>query len=106
MLTNWITAARANTEPSVWEAYPSAATLPEEPTTPSAVNTPAFVDEDEGHAGEPEEFVDPIVSKESWSKLFTKPSAPRCEGHDEPCKMMKTKKTGFNCGRDFWMCTR
>lgn len=49
--------------------------------------------------------VDPVASMESWSRLFTKPVAPRCE-HDEPCKMMKTKKTGFNCGRDFYMCTR
>jgi AP endonuclease-2 len=48
---------------------------------------------------------DPIASKESWSRLFTKPVGPRCE-HDEPCKIMKTKKPGFNCGREFWMCTR
>lgn len=53
-----------------------------------------------------QDVVDPTVSKESWSKLFTKPCAPRCESHDEPCKMMKTKKTGFNCGREFWMCAR
>ncbi|KAL8818785.1 MAG: hypothetical protein Q9223_002664, partial [Gallowayella weberi] len=49
---------------------------------------------------------DPIESKESWSKLFTKPAAPRCEGHDEPCKTMLTKKSGMNCGRSFWMCAR
>jgi len=53
----------------------------------------------------PENIHDPIVSKESWSRLFTKPAAPRCE-HEEPCKTMKTKKTGFNCGREFWMCAR
>lgn len=52
-----------------------------------------------------EAFIDPVASMESWSKLFTKPVAPRCE-HEEPCKMMKTKKTGFNCGRDFFMCAR
>ena len=51
------------------------------------------------------EVFDPIVSKDSWSKLFTKPVAPRCD-HGEPCKIMKTKKTGFNCGREFWMCQR
>lgn len=50
-------------------------------------------------------IIDPIVSKESWSKLFSKPVGPRCE-HDEPCKTMKTKKPGFNCGREFWMCQR
>ena len=51
-------------------------------------------------------FHDPIVSKESWSKLFTKPAAPRCEGHDEPCITLLTKKSGINCGRSFWMCPR
>lgn len=51
------------------------------------------------------EIFDPIVSKDSWSKLFTKPVAPRCD-HGEPCKIMKTKKVGFNCGREFWMCQR
>jgi len=53
----------------------------------------------------PTDIHDPIVSKESWSRLFTKPAAPRCE-HEEPCKTMKTRKTGFNCGREFWMCAR
>ncbi|KAJ9641544.1 Class II abasic (AP) endonuclease [Coniosporium tulheliwenetii] len=50
--------------------------------------------------------IDPIVSKESWNKLFTKPSPPRCEGHGEPCLRMVTKKAGFNCGRAFWICAR
>ena len=49
---------------------------------------------------------DPIVSKESWSKLFAKPAPPRCEGHDEPCITLLTKKSGMNCGRSFWMCRR
>ena len=49
---------------------------------------------------------DPIESKESWSRLFTKPAAPRCEGHDEPCITLLTKKSGMNCGRSFWMCPR
>ena len=49
---------------------------------------------------------DPIESKESWSKLFSKPAAPRCEGHQEPCVSMLTKKSGMNCGRSFWMCSR
>jgi len=46
---------------------------------------------------------DPIVSKESWSKLLRKPAAPLCE-HGEPCKSMLTKKKGENQGRSFWMC--
>lgn len=50
--------------------------------------------------------IDPIVSKESWSKLFTKKPPPRCEGHDEPCMTLVTKKPGINQGRSFWMCSR
>lgn len=49
---------------------------------------------------------DPIVSKESWQTLFRKKAAPLCEGHEEPCKSMLTKKKGENQGRSFWMCTR
>ncbi|KAH7057336.1 Endonuclease/exonuclease/phosphatase [Macrophomina phaseolina] len=51
-------------------------------------------------------FIDPIVSKESWDKLFTKPSPPRCEDHNEPCITLTTKKPGVNCGRAFWICPR
>ncbi|KAL9587214.1 MAG: hypothetical protein Q9212_000373 [Teloschistes hypoglaucus] len=49
-------------------------------------------------AQDAETIHDPVQSKESWSKLFTKPAAPRCEGHEEPCKTMLTKKSGMNCG--------
>lgn len=49
---------------------------------------------------------DPLESKESWSKLFTKPAAPRCDGHNEPCISLLTKKSGMNFGRSFWMCPR
>ncbi|KAL9127074.1 MAG: hypothetical protein Q9217_003976 [Psora testacea] len=49
---------------------------------------------------------DPVEIKESWSKLFTKPLEPRCEGHDEPCICLLTKKPGMNLGRSFWMCPR
>ena len=54
----------------------------------------------------PEKLHDPFESKESWSKLFAKPIAPRCEGHDEPCITLLTKKPGMNLGRSFWMCPR
>ena len=54
----------------------------------------------------PEKLHDPIESKESWSKLFAKPIAPRCEGHNEPCITLLTKKPGMNLGRSFWMCPR
>ena len=49
---------------------------------------------------------DPIVSKEDWSKLFTKKPAPRCESHQEPCVSLTTKKPGMNRGRAFWICPR
>ena len=56
---------------------------------------------------QPQEYVhDPVESKKSWSKIFTKPAAPRCEGHGEPCISLLTKKPGMNLGRSFWMCPR
>ncbi|KAH7386153.1 DNA lyase-like protein [Cadophora sp. MPI-SDFR-AT-0126] len=49
--------------------------------------------------------IDPIVSKESWSKLLGKRVVPRCD-HNEPCISLVTKKPGPNCGRSFYMCPR
>lgn len=49
---------------------------------------------------------DEVESKKSWCKLFTKPAAPMCESHSEPCISFQTKKSGMNCGRSFWMCPR
>ncbi|KAF3482313.1 ap endonuclease [Arthroderma uncinatum] len=43
---------------------------------------------------------------ESWSKVFTKKPVPKCEGHDEDCISLVTKKPGINCGRSFWICPR
>ncbi|QKX63920.1 uncharacterized protein TRUGW13939_11092 [Talaromyces rugulosus] len=71
------------------------------PTKPSPSPSPA-----KAPAPKEETIIDPIVSKESWSKLFTKKAAPKCEDHEEPCMMMTTKKAGVNCGRSFWMCSR
>ena len=51
------------------------------------------------------DIIDPIVSKESWSKLLGKRIAPRCE-HNEPCISLVTKKPGINCGRSFYICPR
>ncbi|KAK3904985.1 Endonuclease/exonuclease/phosphatase [Staphylotrichum tortipilum] len=48
---------------------------------------------------------DPIVAKESWSKLLGKRVVPRCE-HGEDCQILVTKKPGINCGRSFFMCAR
>ncbi|PWY79412.1 DNA lyase Apn2 [Aspergillus sclerotioniger CBS 115572] len=55
---------------------------------------------------EDDTIIDPIVSKEDWSKLFTKKRAPKCEGHQEYCISLTTKKPGVNCGRSFWICPR
>ncbi|KAF7960535.1 hypothetical protein EAE96_000215 [Botrytis aclada] len=51
------------------------------------------------------EVHDPIVAKESWSKLLTKRVPPKCE-HKEPCISHITKKQGINRGRSFYMCPR
>ena len=52
-----------------------------------------------------QDVIDPIVAKESWSKLLSKRVVPRCE-HNEPCVSYLTKKPGINCGRSFYMCPR
>ena len=54
----------------------------------------------------PAELHDSFESKVSWSRLFTKPQPPRCQGHDEPCVSMTSKRKGGNQGRSFWMCRR
>lgn len=53
-----------------------------------------------------ETVVDPIDSKECWSRLFSKRPVPKCVGHQEPCVKLTTKKNGINCGRAFWICPR
>jgi AP endonuclease-2 len=52
-----------------------------------------------------EDVIDPIVAKESWSRILSKRIVPRCE-HNEPCVSYLTKKPGINCGRSFYMCPR
>lgn len=78
------------------------------PTTPKAKPSPSPLLRSPSmrSEGTDADFIDPIVSKESWTKLFTKKPAPRCEGHDEPCITFTTKKNGVNCGRQFWICPR
>lgn len=78
------------------------------PTTPKAKPSPSPLLRSPSmrSEGTDADFIDPIVSKESWTKLFTKKPAPRCEGHDEPCITLTTKKNGVNCGRQFWICPR
>lgn len=55
---------------------------------------------------ETDNVIDPIVSKEDWSKLFTKKPVPLCDSHQEPCISLTTKKPGMNRGRAFWICPR
>lgn len=85
------------------KSIPPVSSSPQKPSQPSQVSTT-----DNGATTEStdETVIDPIVSKESWSKLFTKKATPRCEEHQEPCIMLTTKKPGINCGRSFWMCSR
>lgn len=54
---------------------------------------------------EPEPFIDPEASRQSWSKLFTKKRPPLCE-HGEECTPYTVKKAGPNCGRQFFLCSR
>ncbi|MCJ1370132.1 Class II abasic (AP) endonuclease [Loxospora ochrophaea] len=78
-------------------------------TPKSTSNSPNFTRHLSNRAQPSEEdsdVHDPIESKESWSKLFAKPAAPRCESHNEPCITLLTKKPGVNCGRSFWICAR
>ena len=74
----------------------------EKPTSEPAIQAELSFDREGGN----NTIIDPIVSKESWSKLFTKKAAPRCEDHDEPCITLVTKKPGINRGRSFWICSR
>lgn len=67
-------------------------------TSPKALFKDATKNQDDVH--------DPIETKESWSKIFTRPANPRCEGHNEPCISLLTKKSGLNYGRSFWICPR
>ncbi|TVY60711.1 DNA-(apurinic or apyrimidinic site) lyase [Lachnellula suecica] len=81
---------------------PSPSPAPSEANTEtSASMTPSK----EAISAEQKEFIDPIVAKESWSKLLGKRVVPRCE-HNEPCISHVTKKKGENCGRSFFMCPR
>ncbi|KAF2241305.1 DNase I-like protein [Trematosphaeria pertusa] len=97
---------QANTNPESSSQTParkrSADTGPVEPSAADVTDAPPQAPPQP--ATEP--FVDPQASKESWVKLFSKKPPPRCEGHDEPCISLITKKPGVNCGRQFWICPR
>ncbi|KAK0335447.1 Class II abasic (AP) endonuclease [Friedmanniomyces endolithicus] len=92
------TATTADQHPLPTTAPPSAPASP----TPSTLS--AFTD------ASPSSFTAHAASisatQKTWSTLFSRPIAPLCEGHSEPCKTMQTKKKGSNQGRSFWMCAR
>lgn len=69
-------------------------------------HTPAKERDDKEPGTRNRATVDPEESQVSWSKLFSRPPVPRCEGHNEPCVCLLTKKPGVNLGRSFWMCAR
>ncbi|KXS97245.1 hypothetical protein AC578_26 [Pseudocercospora eumusae] len=82
----------------------------EHPQTPSASQSTADTAQDEAPDPSPRQFASKLASAEKsqhqWGALFSRPVAPICEGHNEPCKTMQTKKKGSNQGRSFWMCAR
>jgi AP endonuclease-2 len=43
---------------------------------------------------------------QTWKTIFSKPNAPRCYVHNEPCRQYISKKPGVNQGRRFWVCSR
>jgi AP endonuclease-2 len=49
---------------------------------------------------------DDFATRVEWTKLFSRRDPPRCEGHNEPCICLETKKKGINCGRKFYICSR
>jgi AP endonuclease-2 len=53
-----------------------------------------------------ERVQDDFATRVEWTKLFSKRDTPRCEGHNEPCICLETKKKGINCGRKFYICPR
>jgi AP endonuclease-2 len=77
----------------------------DEHTPPADPNSPI-----ESASPSPSDVSNQLAANEqiqrSWNTLFTKPASPLCEGHNEPCKTMQTKKKGSNQGRSFWMCAR
>ena len=112
------TASAAKPEPSLPDAAavalnkaPPLASIPERPATPKqdgALRVQGVFDSPLSNTDEAEEqdtVHDPVESKESWAKLFTKPSAPLC-AHGEPCKIMMSKKPGVNFKRWFYMCQK
>nr|OQO29644.1 hypothetical protein B0A51_02252 [Rachicladosporium sp. CCFEE 5018] len=75
-------------------------------TADTASPAPAMSQRSPAREASPTNFEARAATHHSWNSLFSKPAAPLCESHDEPCKSMQTKKKGSNQGRSFWMCAR
>jgi AP endonuclease-2 len=92
----------------------------EDPSDPSATRNPSTPPSKSRESATPASavsFTSPTASlsnfearsatSASWSALLnSRPTAPKCEDHTEPCKTMQTKKKGSNQGRSFFMCAR
>jgi len=79
------------------------------PSTPSLkpVATPTSVNTNPSPTNSLSNFEARSATSATWSALLnSRPTAPKCEDHGEPCKTMQTKKKGSNQGRSFWMCAR
>ncbi|GAA5922359.1 hypothetical protein JCM1841_003082 [Sporobolomyces salmonicolor] len=42
----------------------------------------------------------------AWSAMLAPKSAPLCDGHNEPSKLLTVNKPGINKGRRFYLCAR
>jgi AP endonuclease 2 len=84
---------------------PALGPTPADSKDPSVENSESVTPGKEVKPAEPKDVVDPIVAKETWSKLLGKRVVPKCE-HGELCVSYVTKKAGMNCGRSFYMCPR
>jgi len=79
------------------------------PSTPSQrpSATPTSVNTNPSPTNSVTNFEARSATSATWSALLnSRPTAPKCEDHGEPCKTMQTKKKGSNQGRSFWMCAR
>ncbi|KAH8884270.1 putative DNA lyase apn2 protein [Thozetella sp. PMI_491] len=109
--------AAAQTDgPGDWASSPASSLSPAKPRAGEVRSTDQAPTSQTSTTGESEDsfdpsnlqsdrVIDPIVAKESWSKLLGKRVVPKCE-HGEDCQTLVTKKAGMNRGRSFFMCSR
>lgn len=109
--------SKVDSEPIGDSATPSSNVVPSNPSASQNPSTPPSKSQDCVTPASAVSFTSPTASlsnfearsatSASWSALLnSRPTAPKCEEHAEPCKTMQTKKKGSNQGRSFWMCAR